>query len=167
MTLRALRLLGLAMALATAPMAAQRAVLGELMIGAGPAPGGDGLLIGGGVLVEMSPRLTLRLVGTSVDLGRNEAVQGALLLQASSRGATWRGYVAAGPMVRRVSLYRWEQPDQVDTGWGVLGVLGVETRFGRCERVRLFAEGHGIAANGYGGELAAGLRVRFGTCASG
>jgi hypothetical protein len=167
MNLRVLCLLGFAVALATAPMAAQRAVLGELLIGAGPAPGGDGLLIGGGVLVEVSPRLALRLLGTSVDLGRNEAVQGALLLQASSRGAPWRGYVAAGPMVRRVSLYRWEQPDQVDSGWGVLGVLGVETRFGRCERVRLFAEGHGIVANAYGGELTAGLRFGGGCRAAG
>jgi hypothetical protein len=152
--------------LAALPLRAQQAVSAELMIGAGPAPGGDGFLIGGGVMADVAPRLTLRLLGTSVDLGRNEAVQGALLLQASTRGAPWRGYVAAGPLFRRVSLYRWEQPDQVDTGWGVLGVLGLETRFGRCSRVRLFAEGHAIAANGYGGELAAGLRYGGG-CGTG
>jgi hypothetical protein len=161
-------LLGLLLLAATTmPAAAQPSPTIDLLVGRGPAPGGDGLLLGLGIHLPLHQRVSLRVLGTDVQVNGSSALQGALLLEATSRRGRARPYAAAGPMFRRVRIPLFPGASQDDTGWGALGVLGGEWRVDRCGRFRLFAEVHGILANGYGGELGGGMKVALYSCRAG
>lgn len=133
----------------------------EALVGYGPAPAGDDLLLGAGVLFAMRVPFEVRLLGTRVARDSSSAIQLAALLQWKPSRRRVRPYLAGGPVWRRIVLPTG-RTRQTDAELGVLGVVGGEVRVGYSARIHLFLEGHGIAANGYGIEAAGGVRIALG-----
>ena len=139
-----------------------RAPAVEGLVGYGPAPQGDDLLLGAGILLPVHAQLELRFLGTRVTSGASSAIQIAGLVQWRPGRRAVSPYLAGGMLWRRVALPAGPT-DQTDAELGLLGVAGGEARIGSSARFRVFLEGHGILANGYGVEAAGGVRVALGS----
>jgi hypothetical protein len=146
------------------PLLAQRGrrvPFAEVLVGYGPAPTGDALLLGAGLLFPMRAPFEVRLIGTRAARDSSSAIQLAALLQWKPSRRRAYPYLAGGLLWRRVALPTGPT-QQVDAELGVLGVVGGEVQVGSPGLLRLFLEGHGLAANGYGVEVAGGLRLALG-----